>query len=217
MYVSVDCVLFGYKKEISVFLIRRTNPYFKNQWSLPGSIIFEDESLESAAKRTVSELFGLTDLRLMQVQAFGDPERTSGKPRILTVAYLSLLDRSQLDLELKVKNRTFISQTNEEEIILEGKWFSAEKVKELPQDHLQIVHRAHNRLKEIFENSSRGLALLPERFTMRELQKLHECIFGQQYDASNFRKKMKKDHRLKEWVQKDKNGRLKKTKLYSLE
>ncbi len=216
MYVSVDCVLFGYKSELSIFLIRRTNPYFKNKWSLPGSIIFEDESLESAAKRTVFELLGLKDVKLIQVQAFGDPERTLGKPRILTVAYLCLLNRNHYNLELKVKNRTFISQTNEEEIILEGKWFLAEELKDLPQDHLQIAQYSLNHLKEIFKNSSLGLSLLPEKFTMKELQHLYECIFGMNYDPSNFRKKMIKNHQLKEWIQWDGNGSKKKTKLYSL-
>ncbi|WP_114751098.1 NUDIX hydrolase [Pleomorphovibrio marinus] len=216
MYVSVDCVLFGYDKELSIFLIRRTNPYFKNKWSLPGSIIFEDESLESAAERTIYELLGLSGVKMKQVQAFGDPGRTFNKPRILTVAYLCLLDRSKHNLEVKVKNRTFISQTNEEEIILEGRWFPAIQISNLPQDHSEIARFSLNFLKESFKGGSTGLALLPDKFQIKELQKLYESIFCTNYDPSNFRKKMIKEHQLVEWKNDTIQGRGKKTKFYSL-
>lgn len=107
MDLAVDCVIFGFEADdLSVILIRRSNPYFKNAWALPGSMIYEHESLEDAAERTLYDLTGLKGLFLDQVMAFSDPDRVAG-PRIVTVGFMAIIDKSRYNLELRVRDRIF--------------------------------------------------------------------------------------------------------------
>ncbi len=214
MIVSVDCAIFGFEKELSIFLIKRTNPYFKNKWSLPGSIVFEDESLEDAAARTLFELSGLENIYLNQVETFGDPKRTRG-PRILTVSFMAVIDKCKYNLEPQVKNRTFISQTNEEELILEGKWFKVKDIPVLPQDHSKIALASLRYLKQKFRYGSISNELLPEKFTLKELQDLYQAIYNVELDKSNFRKKVLKNDFLVELEEFRKSDSVRKARLYS--
>lgn len=214
MIVSVDCAIFGFDKGLSIFLIKRTNPYFKNKWSLPGSIVFEDEALEDAAERTLYELSGLKNVYLEQVGAFGDPKRTKGV-RILTVSFMAIIDKSKYNLEPKVKNRTFISQTNEEELILSGKWFRLNEMPLLPQDHSEIALTALKFLRLKFRNSPIGLELLPEKFTLKELQDLYQAVYEVQLDPSNFRKRILKSNWLVELDQYSQQASCRKARLYA--
>ncbi|WP_194774825.1 NUDIX hydrolase [Pararhodonellum marinum] len=214
MIVSVDCAIFGFERELSIFLIKRTNPYFKNKWSLPGSIVFEDESLEDAAERTLYELSGLKNIYLDQVGAFGDPKRTKGA-RILTVSFMAIIDKSKYNLEPKVKNRTFISQTNEEELILSGKWFKLNEMPLLPQDHSEIAHTALKFLRQKFRYSPICFELLPEKFTLKELQDLYQAVYEVQLDPSNFRKKILKSNWLVELDEYSQQGSSRKARLYA--
>lgn len=214
MIVSVDCVIFGFDQELSIFLIKRTNPYFKKKWSLPGSIVFENEALDSAAERTLYELSGLEDIYLDQVGAFGDPNRTKGA-RILTVAFMAIIDKRKHNLGPKVKNRTFISQINEEELILEGKWFKVSEMPALPQDHSKIAISALDFLKRKFRYEPIGLELLPEKFTLEELQLLFEAIYETKLDRDNFKKQILTIKPLEKLNEYQQNGSGKKIPLYA--
>lgn len=175
--VTVDCVVFGYDDtDLKLLLIRRSAEPHKRHWALPGGFVEMTESLDEAARRELTEETGLGKLYLEQLYTFGDPDRDS-RERVISVAYYALL---------KLSNHTVRAATDAAEVA----WFPVAELPKLAFDHERIVETALKRLKAKVRYEPIGFELLPEKFTLGELQRLYETVLEQPLDKRNFRKKI---------------------------
>jgi 8-oxo-dGTP diphosphatase len=177
MKVTVDIVIFTIQSdELKVLLIKRGIPPFKGQFALPGGFVHEDESLDKAAMRELREETGVSDVYLEQLYSFGDPGRDP-RERIVTVAYYALVsaDRSQLAAGTDTT---------------EAAWWRLSKLPALAFDHRKIVDYALERLRNKLEYTTVGFQLLPEKFSLTELQGVYEAILDKKLDKRNFRRKI---------------------------
>jgi len=173
--VSVDCVIFGYdNKELKLLLIKSDLEEFTGLWSLLGDLIRPDEDIESAPYRVLKERTGLDDVYLDQVHTFGNIGRhPSG--RVITIVYYSLVDIRHHQLKLTHN---------------ELHWHKVDEIKELAFDHKKILDISLNRLRDQVMEHPVIFNLLPEKFSLRELQDLYQAILGFKLDRRNFRKKI---------------------------
>ena len=179
--ISVDCVIFGYdEKELKVLVIKSDLEEFSNLYSLLGDLVRPDEDLEDASYRILRERTGLDDVYLEQVQAFGSIDRhPSG--RVITIAFYSLIDIKHHKLQLSNN---------------ELHWHNVNEIKKLAFDHKLILETCLARLQEKVMEHPVIFNLLPEKFSLRELQELYEAILGVNLDRRNFRKKIA----IKDWL-----------------
>lgn len=196
-YISVDCVVFGYDGEsLKLLTIKRQvneNDLILNDRKLPGSIILENEDLDSAANRTLLEYTGLRNIYLHEFKAFGDPNRCSEKDklwlerttninkfgRIVTISYISLI----------ILSPKVLLFTNR----LDNEWLNIENIEKVPFgfDHKKIVLTALERIRvDISLRHDILFELLPKKFTMSQLRNLYDNIFQTNSDVRNFQKKM---------------------------
>lgn len=172
--LTVDCVIFGFEDNIlKVLLIRSDLEIYKGKWSLLGDFARETETLEEAAYRVLLERTGMTDVFLDQVHTFSQPDRHPGG-RVITVAYCSLLNIKHHELEI-----------TENEL----HWHSVKNLNEMAFDHLSILQTCYKWLQKRIQEHPLGFNLLPEKFSLRELQNLYEAILDMELDRRNFRKK----------------------------
>jgi 8-oxo-dGTP diphosphatase len=173
--VSVDCVIFGYdNKDLKVLLIKSDLEEFRGLWSLLGDLVRPNENIESAPYRVLKERTGMDDVYLEQVHTFGDVDRhPSG--RVITIVYYSLIDIKHHQLKLTHN---------------ELHWHKVDEIKNLAFDHKKIFEISLNRLREQVMEHPIIFNLLPEKFSLRELQDLYQAILGFPLDRRNFRKKI---------------------------
>jgi ADP-ribose pyrophosphatase YjhB (NUDIX family) len=196
-HISVDCVIFGFSKNrLKVLLIERAFSDEKGapstDYKLPGDFISLDEDLEQAASRTLEELTGLKAIFLQQFSVFGKPDRIS-RPidlnwlkettgleirRVVTSAYFALINISESKKEFAIKNN--------------ASWIELDKIPDLAFDHSEIVLKGLAHLQKTLRSEPIGFEMLPDRFTIRELQSLYEVILDCKLDNRNFRKKILK-------------------------
>jgi 8-oxo-dGTP diphosphatase len=175
--VTVDIVIFTVRERtLQVLLVRRGVPPFEGQSAIPGGFILEGESLEQAAKRELQEETGVRDVFLEQLYSFGDPARDP-RGRIITVAYYALISSERNSLAAG-------SDASE------ARWFPMSELPALAFDHKQILDYAVERLRNKLEYTTVGFQLLPEKFTLGELQSVYETILGRRLDKRNFRRKI---------------------------
>jgi 8-oxo-dGTP diphosphatase len=175
--LSVDVVLLTARDDtLEVFLIRRDEHPFKNDWSLPGGFVRLEESLEEAAARLLEGKTGLRDVFLEQLYTFGQVNRDP-RTRVITVAYYALVPLEKLT-RLEISDRRALVPVQETPNL------------ELAFDHAEIIARTLERLRGKLDYAPIGYELLPERFTLRELQTLHETILGKKLNKDAFRRKM---------------------------
>jgi 8-oxo-dGTP diphosphatase len=179
--ISVDCVILGYEQqELKVLLIKSDLKEFSNLYSLLGDLVRPDEDLEAASYRVLHERTGLDDIFLQQVHTFGTINRhPSG--RVITTAYFALLDIN--NVKLKINNNHL-------------HWHPVNDIKKMAFDHKAILETCLNRLREQVMEHPVVFNLLPEKFSLRELQELYEAILNTELDRRNFRKKMS----IKDWL-----------------
>jgi 8-oxo-dGTP diphosphatase len=179
--ISVDCVIFGYdNKELKVLLIKSDLEEFAGLYSLLGDLVNPDEDLESASYRVLFERTGMEDVYLEQVHTFGSIGRhPSG--RVITTAYYSLIDIKHYKLNLNHNDLH---------------WHSVKDIKNLAFDHKTILDTCLNRLREQVMEHPLVFNLLPEKFSLRELQDLYQAILDIDLDRRNFRKKIA----IKDWL-----------------
>jgi 8-oxo-dGTP diphosphatase len=176
--VAVDCIIFGYdilEKEIKLLLFKRIIEPAKGQWSLAGGFVDNKESLDDAASRILRKLTGLDSVYLKQSFAYGDPDRDPGD-RVISVAYFALITIRDINKELAAKNGV--------------QWRPLSRLPELIFDHPPMVKRALNDLQNQAKIKPVGFELLPEKFTLVQLQDLYEAIYQKTIDKRNFRKKI---------------------------
>jgi 8-oxo-dGTP diphosphatase len=175
--VTVDIVIFTVRERtLQVLLIRRGVPPFEGQYAIPGGFILEGESLEQAAKRELKEETGVHNVFLEQLYSFGDPARDP-RGRVVTVAYYALIS----------SERNLLAAGSDAS---EAFWFPMSELPALAFDHKQILDYAVERLRNKLEYTTVGFQLLPEKFTLSELQSVYETILGRRLDKRNFRRKI---------------------------
>lgn len=175
--LTVDCVVFGYDaEELKVLLIQRDLEPFEGKWALPGGFVHIEETLEDAARRELQEETGIADLYLEQLYTFGEVNRDP-RERVVSVAYYALVDLFHYRLTAATDARN-------------AAWFAVDDTPPLAFDHEQILAMAHQRLRGKVRYQPIGFELLPEKFTLTQLQRLYETILGTALDKRNFRKKI---------------------------
>ncbi|OQY95601.1 MAG: NUDIX hydrolase [Sphingobacteriales bacterium UTBCD1] len=179
--ISVDCVIFCYnEKSLQVLLIKSDLEEYSGLYSLLGDLVKPDEDLDSAPYRVLKQRTGMDDVYLEQVHTFGSIGRhVSG--RVITTAYYSLIDIKHHKLKL-----------DENEL----HWHPVKNIKKLAFDHKIILDTCLQRLREQVMEFPIAFNLLPEKFSLRQLQELYEAILGIELDRRNFRKKIA----LKGWL-----------------
>ena len=195
IHLSVDCTVLGFNgSRLEVLLIRRTGEEGGKEFhdmKLPGSLILDNEELDDAARRVLTELTGLKNIPLQQFRAFGSKDRTKDPKdvhwlehaqkahveRIVTVAYVALV---------KI-GRTIARDMEGSEAL----WVPVDALPPLAFDHNQIIAAAlaHLRTSAVTDPSIL-YDLLPRKFTVTQLRTLYEVIFGVKLDPANFYKKM---------------------------
>jgi len=176
--LSIDNVIFGFDTELKVLLVKHAEGISKGKWALPGGWAHSDESLDDAATRLLFELTGLNDLFLEQLKAFGDLHRFPDQ-RVVTIGYYSMI------------------RTNEVKLLAgftasDVKWVSLKSIQKLPYDHNEILDFGLATLRNKVKQEPIGLNLLPEQFSLYDLQQIYEAILQIQLDKPNFRRKILK-------------------------
>lgn len=175
--VTVDVIIFTLREnDLQVLLIKRGHSPFEGMWAIPGGFVGLGESLESAAKRELEEETGVRDVYLEQLYTFGDLNRDP-RGRVITVAYFALVPADAV-------------QPHAGHDASDARWWSVYDLPSLAFDHADILVYALQRLRYKLEYSAVGFELLPEAFTLSELQAAYEIILGEKLDKRNFRRKI---------------------------
>ena len=175
--VSVDCIVFGFEDAKLKMLIgrRKMNPG-EGEWSLYGGFVENNESLNHAAERTLRNLTGLDQLYMRQVGAFGEIDRDPGE-RVISVAYCSLINVTDYDDAVRKAHGL--------------EWVDFNELPQLYSDHNKMVDMAIGQLRRHLTSEPLCFNLLPELFTLTQLQQVYEAILGEEIDKRNFRKRVK--------------------------
>ncbi|MGC4129123.1 MAG: NUDIX domain-containing protein [Bergeyella sp.] len=196
-HISVDCTIFGFDKEKVKLKILLLKYHDLDLWSLPGGFVFNDEDLREAASRVLYERTHLENLFLAQFHTFGRISRTQNNThqillknkgievssehwifkRFITVGYCSLIDYTLVE--------TFPDSFNEE-----CKWFYVDELPAMAFDHERIINVGLKYLRKNLDTQIVAYNLLPEKFTMNELQNLYEVVLGEKFRRNNFQRKM---------------------------
>jgi ADP-ribose pyrophosphatase YjhB (NUDIX family) len=195
--ISVDCVIFGFQEnQLKVLLLK-----FKNNevWTLPGGFIGKEEDADDAAKRILWQRTGLEDIYLQQFHAFGDLKRNIGafekheeinlamgrskedltwlSNRYITIGYYALVEYSKVQVTLN-------------DVSDDSAWMDVDQIPSLFLDHNAIVTKGLAHLRASIDTKLAAFNLLPETFTMSELQQVYETILGKSLVRTNFQRKM---------------------------
>ncbi len=217
--LSVDCVIFGFhNNELKVLLLKMRNV---DKWSLPGGFILKNEHTDAAATRVLKERTGLSELFLQQFYIFGEPSRSDKAvhlrsmkaegivpdeshwilQRFVTIGYYALVEFSHVT-------------PVPDELSVACEWYSLDNAPELMMDHQQILDKALESLRLHLTYHPVGYNLLPDTFTMPQLQKLYETILGKKLDRRNFQRKMLAYKILKRMKERKRGGAHKSPYLY---
>lgn len=179
-HFTIDCVIFSFNEgELKVLLTERNKYPYKDWWALPGFFVDQYEEMEEAVQRILYELTGLQDIYMDQLAAFAGVKRHP-EGRILTVAYYTLLKYQ--DMENKIKPVT--------DYMKKAEWFAVKNLPELAFDHALIINKSLEKLKQTISYTPIAFELLPEKFTLTQLQQVYEAILEEKLDKRNFRKKI---------------------------
>lgn len=173
--VTTDSVIFGFDgTKLKVLLIERGQEPHKARWAFPGGFVRMDESCEEGALRELQEETNMSCSYMEQFRTYSNPNRDP-RERIITVAYLALVKTQEV-------------QAGDD--ASKAQWFDINEVPQLAFDHDVILRDALKHLRERIHFQPIGFELLPEKFTMRQLQNLYESILDVHFDRGNFSKKM---------------------------
>ena len=177
-HVAVDCIIFGYdiiEKEIKLLLFKRIIEPAKGRWSLAGGFVEENESLDEAASRILHKITGLESVYLKPSFTYGEVDRDPGD-RVISVAYFALIAIRNINKQLADQNGVH--------------WRSLNRLPDLIFDHPEMVSKALKDLQFQVMVNPVGFELLPDKFTLVQLQNLYEAIYQRIIDKRNFRKKI---------------------------
>jgi len=177
VWVSVDCIIFGFDEgKLKVLIGRRQMEPGRGEWSLYGGFVAADEGIDQAAQRTLNELTGMRNIYMRQVGAFGNVDRDPGE-RVISIAYYALINVKDYDDKLRREHSL--------------EWVDIEDIPTLYSDHNEMIRKARKMMKEKIKSEPVGFRLLPDLFTLTQLQRLYEVVNGEQLDKRNFRKRVK--------------------------
>jgi len=174
--VTTDCVIFGFDgARLHVLLVQRGIEPYKGRWAMPGGFLRMDESAETGALRELQEETGMRGAYIKQFHTFSAPGRDP-RERVITIAFYALVRMQE------VKGGDDAA---------DARWFALDDVPSLAFDHDQILRKATQELRRQIHFEPIGFELLPEKFTIKELQNLYEAILDVRFDRRNFYNKMK--------------------------
>lgn len=174
--VAVDCIIFGFDgSQLKALLIKRGFEPEKGKWSLMGGFVGRQENADQAATRVLYHLTGMRNIYMEQLYTFSDVNRDSAG-RVISIAYFALINIEEYSEQLQLEH--------------EARWFPLNKIPSLIFDHKKMVLKAKELLKHKVGNHPIGFELLPEKFTLPQLQNLYEAIYEAPLDKRNFTKKM---------------------------
>ncbi|KFF00008.1 NUDIX hydrolase [Chryseobacterium luteum] len=214
-HLSADPVIFGFdQNELKVLLLRMN---YRHQWFLPGGYVRKDEDLDDAVVRILKERAGVNAVYLEEFGVFGKKNRSEAyfedfdetlfhKQRFVTVGYYALYNPSKINLTV-------------DEYSDSCEWINVSQLSEIEMamDHKEIAEKALQTLREKISIKPIGFNLLPEKFTLPELQKLYEAILGKELNRGNFYRKIKNLGILKKLDEQRKGGAHKAPDLYSFD
>lgn len=190
--VSVDCIILGFKEsKLNVLVFKRKFDPLKGQRSLMGGFVRPDESISDTAARVLLEYTGITDVFMEQVATYGEVGRDTGE-RVISIVYYALINMDAYDERLKQKH--------------DSSWVDVNNVGELVFDHNKMLSDAIKQLQRRTAIRPIGFNLLPENFTIPQLQSLYEAIYQRSLDKRNFRKKLFDMDVLEKLNEKDKSS-----------
>ena len=199
--LTTDCVIFGFDEgELKILLIERKHDPFKGSWAFPGGFVNMDETTEVGARRELLEETGMQDVFVEQLYTFSDVERDP-RGRVVSVVYFALVKLSDYSIEAGDDAKNV-------------EWFPVSNIPDLAFDHKMILQIALQRIKGKIKYQPIGFELLPEKFSLSELQHLYEAVLGIDLDKRNFRKKILKMNLLLELSENQNNVSHKPAKLY---
>jgi len=175
--LSVDCIIFGFdNNKLKILIGKRNMDPGRGEWSLYGGFVRNDESLDEAAHRTLRELTGLRNIFMRQVGAFGNLDRDPGE-RVVSVAYYALINVKDYSERQRKQHGV--------------EWINIEDIPQMYSDHNKMVVKARKLMKQKIKTDPVGFELLPELFTLTQMQRLYEAVNGEELDKRNFRKRIK--------------------------
>ena len=190
MLIAVDCIILGFDgKDLNALLIKRGFEPGSGAWSLMGGFVKKEESVETAAFRILEVLTGITNIYLEQLYSFGEVNRDPGG-RVVSIAYFALIKIGDYSAELMKEHS--------------AKWFDTRHIPPMIFDHKKMILLAKERLRQKVANHPIGFELLPEKFTLPQLQNLYEAIYATTFDKRNFSRKILALHILKKLEEKEK-------------
>ncbi|MTB50430.1 NUDIX domain-containing protein [Lewinella sp. W8] len=189
LLLAVDCIIFGFQEDqLNLLLIRRDFEPHRGEWSLMGGFLRRAENLDAGAQRVVKDLTGLQDVYLEQFHTFGKVGRDSVE-RTISVGYYALVNQKRATAQLSERYA--------------ARWTPLTELPPLIFDHQEMVDAALAALRYRATHEPVGFELLPEKFTLTQLQRLYEAIFDQPIDAGNFRRRLRKMDYLEQTDEKD--------------
>ena len=190
--LTTDCVIFGYdSQKLKVLLIKRLKDPFEGTWAFPGGFVNEDENLIDGAKRELYEETKLKDVFIEQLYTFGDLGRDP-RGRVVSVVYYSLINLCEFEIQAG-------------DDAGDAQWVEISQAQNLAFDHNEILKTALDRIQGKIKYQPIGFELLPEKFTLSQIQHLYETILQNKLDKRNFRKKILKTDLLIKLDEKEKN------------
>lgn len=176
LMVAVDCIIFGFDgKQLQALLIKRGFEPEKGKWSLMGGFVDMNESADDAAVRVLNQLTGMDNIYMEQLYCFTDVNRDPAG-RVISIAYFALVNIAAYNEQMLFEH--------------EARWFPLDQIPDLIFDHKEMVAKAKERLQQKVANHPIGFELLPEKFTLPQLQSLYEAIYEGPLDKRNFTRKM---------------------------
>ena len=177
VFLSVDCIIFGFEEnKLKILIGKRKMDPGRGEWSLYGGFVRLDESVDDAAHRTLFELTGMRNIFMLQVGAFGSVNRDPGE-RVVSIAYFALINVKDYDRHLLQEHGV--------------EWVNVDEIPPLYSDHREMVNKARKLMKAKIKTEPVGFRLLPSLFTLTQLQRLYEAVYGETLDKRNFRKRIK--------------------------
>ena len=201
-YVAADAVVFTIlDKKLKILLIKRGIEPFKGEFALPGGFVHLDENLDEAARRELEEETGVKGIFLRKMHSYEDVGRDP-RGRIISIPFLALIDGENVKLHA----------TTDAEL---AKWHPASSLPELAFDHNKIINDGLELLRFEINNTNIAFQIMPDEFTLSELQNAYEIILDKKLDKRNFRKKIKELGILKSRQGTKMEGAHRPAKLYS--
>ncbi|MDT0676851.1 NUDIX hydrolase [Autumnicola musiva] len=201
--LAVDCIIFGFdQEELKILLVKRDFEPEKGMWSLMGGFLKRSENLDEAAERILLHLTGINNVYLEQLHSYSKIDRDPVE-RTVSVAYFALIN-------IEEHNKELIKQYS-------AQWFNISNAPGLIFDHEMMVKKAISRLRYRTSTVPIGFELLPQKFTMRQLQKMYEAILGEKLDKRNFINKINSLDILRKLDEKDMESSKKGSFLYTFD